>query len=242
MNNSLPIYTSAFSLRSIYQIKSSNGNLAAPASIYDSAKKHNLQKVFLLEQNFTSFLESVKILGKEFQLVYGIRFTASYGEYDFKINIFATNTAGTKDLQKLYTRYSVDFDSKIPIEEIQKAVDASDGLHICIPYFDSHIHKNLLGGKIFVDFGGKNKPTVFLESGTGVMFDGPLREKVEEYARANNLETQEVRSVYYENRADFQAFQTYRCVMARSKIDKPELQFMSSDEFCMESWAEQQNQ
>lgn len=229
MDKPVPVFTSAYSLRSILQIKPSTPN--GPGSIYDIAKKYNLDKILLLEANFTSFLEANKVLGKEFQLVYGIEFICSQGEYEFKSPVFAKNTAGTKDLQKIYTKYSVDFDSKIPFEKLIE--NMTDNLDICIPFYNSFIHKNLLGAKIFADF-GKYTPTVFLQS-NDVMFDAALREGVEKYAKANNLNTVEVKSIFYENRKDFDAYLTYTAIQSRSTYEKPEQQCMSSTEFCMES-------
>ena len=37
---------------------------------------------------------------------------------------------------------------------------------------------------------------------------------------------------------DFKAYLTFRCINKRSTLDKPELEHMTSNEFCMESWKE----
>ena len=80
------------------------------------------------------------------------------------------------------------------------------------------------------------EPVYFLED-NDLPFDELVTKKV------NNLSknTQKTQSIYYKNKKDFKAYLTYKCINNRSSLDKPELDHMTSNEFCVESWKEKNN-
>ena len=43
---------------------------------------------------------------------------------------------------------------------------------------------------------------------------------------------------YYNDRKDFKTYLTFRCINNRSVLNKPDIEHMSSNEFCFESWKE----
>jgi DNA polymerase III alpha subunit len=45
-------------------------------------------------------------------------------------------------------------------------------------------------------------------------------------------------SIYYENKEDFLAYLTFRCISERTTLSKPNLEHCSSNEFCAESFKE----
>ena len=65
-----------------------------------------------------------------------------------------------------------------------------------------------------------------------------IEEKVKNRVRQDKNETQKVQSIYYNQKKDFKSYLTFRCINNRSTLDKPELEHMTSDEFCFESWKE----
>ena len=70
-----------------------------------------------------------------------------------------------------------------------------------------------------------------------------MKSVIEDFAKTNNFKTQKAKSIYYRNRKDFRAFQTYKMITNRSfskkaSISAPNLEGCGSDEFCMESWLE----
>ena len=69
-----------------------------------------------------------------------------------------------------------------------------------------------------------------------------FQKKVQEYAENNNLKTQHTKSIYYKNKKDVKALQTYKCITGRSfgnkTLSKPNLDHFGSNEFCFESWKE----
>ena len=48
-----------------------------------------------------------------------------------------------------------------------------------------------------------------------------------------------IKSIFYEKREDFKAYLTFRCISNRTTLDKPNLDHMTSDDFCIESWRDQ---
>ena len=72
-----------------------------------------------------------------------------------------------------------------------------------------------------------------------MIFDPLIKNKMLEYAKSNNLESFNTKSIYYKNKKDFKCFLTFRCINNRTTLNKPEMEHMSSNEFCFESWLEQ---
>ena len=83
---------------------------------------------------------------------------------------------------------------------------------------------------------------IFFTEDNSLPFDNFLKRKVEDYALKNKLETQETKSIYYKNKKDATALQTYKCITGRTfgnkTLSKPNLDHFGSNEFCVESWEE----
>ena len=110
-------------------------------------------------------------------------------------------------------------------------------LLLCVPFYDSFLHRNTLENTVCVPEFTFTKPTFFLED-NGVPFDDLLKDRVMSYVEMNGFETQDVKSIFYACREDFKAYLTFRCINNRSTLNKPNLDHMCSDEFCLESWKE----
>ena len=48
----------------------------------------------------------------------------------------------------------------------------------------------------------------------------------------------EHRSIYYENKEDFKAYVTFKCINNRTVLENPKFDHLCSDEFSFESWKE----
>ena len=72
-------------------------------------------------------------------------------------------------------------------------------------------------------------------------FDNLVKEKVISQAKTEGSPVQKSQSIFYNLKRDFKAYLTFRCINNRSSLEKPELEHMTSDEFCMESWKEKCN-
>ena len=67
-------------------------------------------------------------------------------------------------------------------------------------------------------------------------FNYLIEKRVEEYCKDDKCLN--VKSVFYNKKEDFKAFLTFRCINNRSTLDKPNLDHMTSNEFCLENWKE----
>jgi DNA polymerase III alpha subunit len=67
-----------------------------------------------------------------------------------------------------------------------------------------------------------------------VPFNFLIEKHVKNYAK-DKLETIKTKSIYYNKKEDFKAYLTFRCINNRTTLDKPNLDHMTSDEFCLET-------
>ena len=88
------------------------------------------------------------------------------------------------------------------------------------------------------------KPTFFLEN-NNLPFDSIIENNVKKFCKEKGFETEKTKTIYYKNRKDFEAFQTYKCICSRggwsgrsASLQKPNLDHCGSKEFCIESWKE----
>ena len=85
------------------------------------------------------------------------------------------------------------------------------------------------------------EPTFFIED-NGLPFDNIVRTALVEYCKQHSHKTEDVKSIYYKNKRDLKAFQTYKCLCSRGfstkgkTLSEPNLDHFGSDEFCFESW------
>ena len=113
----------------------------------------------------------------------------------------------------------------------------SDDLIMGIPFYDSFIFNNALKNSICVPQIDFTKPVVFIEQNE-LPFDFLIKDKMLSFAEKNKLEVFNAKSIYYTDRKDFKTYLTFRCINKRTVLNKPDLEHMSSNEFCFETWKE----
>lgn len=216
-----------------------------PDSIVDLAVEAKLDKCVVIDDSLSGFLEIYTNLNKaKVSLIFGYRVTIVPNleekneeslEKESKIIVLAKNLAGYKKLIKISTKASTDgfyYQPRIDYKNLKELF--SDDLQLIIPFYDSYLFKNTLTfSQIVPDFGALD-PYYFVES-NGLPFDGIIEKKV----RAATSKIILAKSIYYKNRADFTAYMTLRCLSNRTTLEKPNLTGMFSNEFCFESWKEQ---
>lgn len=234
----IPIFTSHYSFgKSILTLDlPSNCKQDGPTSIFSIADREKLKQVFLLENSMTGFPEAIKhadALG--IQLIFGIQLSFEGGH---KINVFAKNSQGCRLLNKIYS----DTFANTPSECTEKILNThwnSKDLLLAIPFYDSFLHQNLTTFEAYTPNLSNFSPIFFLQN-NNLPFDFIIRTAAINYAKRNGLETQEVKSILYENKEDVNALQTYKCICSRkfgkSSLSKPNLDHFGSDEFCFESF------
>ena len=155
-----------------------------------------------------------------------------------KYIIFANNKEGYHRLIKINTTASKDgfyYNPRADFKTLKKHWDDND-LSLCIPFYDSFLHRNAIHGTLCVPNFDFTNPTFFIED-NDLYIDQVIRKHIEKHCE-DGCESQEVKSIYYKTRKDFKSYLTFRCINNRSTLDKPELEGMNSAEFCLQSWKE----
>jgi DNA polymerase-3 subunit alpha len=245
----IPLFKSHYSLgRSILTLEDKSETDEYPDSIIQIAKQNNLNEIFLVEDNMSSFLEAyTNCRNNNIKLNYGLRITTTESIIDkseesrsknSKLIIFFKNKKGYERLTKLFSIAAKDgfyYEPRIDYNTINK--NWSEDLIIAIPFYDSFIFNNTLKNSICVPQIDFAKPVFFIEQNE-LPFDLIIKEKVLSYAKKNKLEVFNTKSIFYNNKKDFKTYLTFRCINNRTILNKPEIEHMSSNEFCFESYLE----
>jgi DNA polymerase III alpha subunit len=219
-------------------------------SIFSIAKENNLKEVVLVEDSLTGFLQAKKVAeSMGIQLIFGLRVDMCENskvnpkesqDSRHKIIIFAKNSNGCILLNKIYSQaFSESFNAVD--KKILKNHWNDEDLKLAIPFYDSFIFQNTMKfGNCTPNF-SFTKPTFLLENNS-LPFDLLLRSRVMKYAAENKCETEQAKSIYYKNKKDVSALQTYKCITGRTfgnkTLSKPNLDHFGSNEFCFQSWKE----
>jgi len=245
----IPLFKSHYSLgRSILTLEDKSETDEYPDSIIQIAKQNNLNEIFLVEDNMSSFLEAyTNCRNNNIKLNYGLRITVTESIIDkseesraknSKLIIFFKNKKGYEHLTKLFSIAAKDgfyYEPRLDYTNIKN--NWSDDLIVAVPFYDSFIFNNTLKNSICVPQIDFAKPVFFIEQNE-LPFDLIMKEKVLLYAQKNKLDVFDAKSIFYNNKKDFKTYLTFRCINNRTILNKPEIEHMSSNEFCFESYLE----
>lgn len=226
------------------------------SSVFDIASNHKLEEVILVEDSLVGFLEAkntAESLG--IKLLFGLRISIcddmskktknDHLEGSHKIVIFAKNSNGCILLNKIYSLAFTKGEGKIDFKTLKTIYNEQD-LKIAIPFYDSFLYNNsfFYGEPCMFDFSFCN-PTYFIED-NDLPIDFILNRIVSDHCVKHGFETQKTKTIYYENRNDFEAYQTYKCICNRNPgraktLDMPNLDHCGSPEFCFESYLENES-
>ena len=214
-------------------------------SIISIAQENKLKSVFLVEDSMIGFLDAYqKCKEHDIQLIFGLRISCcnSVSEEDkksseHKIVLFAKNDNGVKNLIRIFSLANKNGGF---VDSVFLQNNWSNDLMLCIPFYDSFIYNNNFRGKQCLPNFNFTKATYFVENNS-LPFDLILKVKVEKWASARSEEIQQTKSIYYKNRKDFEAWQTYKCLCNRSfgkeqSLSSPNLEHCGSDSFCWEAF------
>ena len=242
--NCIPLFKSHFSFgRSILTLENKEENTDNFAdSIFPLLKKADLKELYLADDHFSGFLQANKNCADlKIKLNYGLRLTVCDDNQEkneeslitnSKVIVFAKNLRGYKRLVKLYTNASVNsfyYEPRTDWKRLKKIWSDND-LLMTFPFYDSYVFNNLLTNKVCC-------PDLFTEA---FYFeednDLPFDHLVSDRLRSLNVNILKSKSIYYSTKKDFPAYLTFRCINKRTSLSKPNIDHMSSDEFCFESW------
>ena len=152
-----------------------------------------------------------------------------------KLILFAKNREGYKKLIKLYTKASIEgfyYTPRLDYPSIKELYSAEDIL-VAVPFYDSFVHENTLNCKSCVPDLSFCSPVFMIEE-NDLPFNYLIENAVKKYAKSED-DLLKVKSVFYKNKEDFKSYLSFRCINSRSSLDKPNLEHMSSNEFCWEA-------
>jgi DNA polymerase-3 subunit alpha len=242
----IPLFKSHYSLgRSILTLEDKDEMDDYPDSIIQICKRNKMKELYLVEDNMSSFLEAYSNCRKNnIKLNYGLRISVTESMSDkseesktksSKIILFFKNKEGYQQLTKLYSIAAKEgfyYEPRLDYETISK--NWTDDLILCIPFYDSFIFNNTLRNSLCIPQFDFTKPIFFIED-NDLPFDALVKQKALSFAEKNGLKIYKAQSIFYNLREDFKAYLTFRCINNRSILNKPNLDHMSSNEFCFES-------
>jgi len=247
----IPLFKSHYSLgRSILTLSDQAAGDNYPDSIIQIAKQNKMKEIYLVEDNMSSFLEAyTNTRNNNIRLYYGLRISVTESitektedsrQKTSKIIIFFKNKKGYELLTKLFSiaaKIGFYYEPRLDYETLNKY--SSEDLLIGIPFYDSFIFNNTLRNYICIpQF--KLKPVAFIEN-NDLPFDSIIQAKIEKYIKENNIDAFKTKSIYYNKKKDFKSYLKFRCINNRSILNKTEIEQMSSNEFCFESFLEKKN-
>ena len=245
----LPLFKSHWSMkgRSILTLEPKGETEAGfPDSIIDVCVNNGLKEMFLVEDTMNGFLQAYKnSQDAGLKLRFGLRMTVCDDmtvkddesiRNQHRIIVWMLNTDSYKDLIKLSTKAATDGFYHVPRIDLATVKSLwTKNLGLSIPFYDSFIATNTLTfSSITTDF-GTIKPSFFDEPLHSLPFDCLIRDALVKHTTKQKTPIQAAHSIYYMNRADLKAYQTFRCIDKRgSDLSKPELPHFSDDSFCWE--------
>ena len=220
-----------------------------PDSVIDICKKNDFKKFFLVEDSMAGFLQAyANAKEHKLHLIYGLRMTVCQDinekseeskRNSCKYVILAKTSEGYSRLIKIYSIAAKDgfyYEPRADFDLLRKNWSDKD-LCLCVPFYDSFIFKNVLTTSMAVPEFNFTSPTFFLED-NDLPFDALIADAVNSFASTGKKrETVKTKSIYYKDKKDFKSYLTFRCINNRSSLEKPNLDHMCSNEFCLESWA-----
>lgn len=246
----LPIFRSNYSLTSILTLDapSSVEDIAdnRADSIFDICKTYDLKEVFIADNTLTGLIEAYENSKKaNLKLRFGFRVAVSQSIdskspeselTESKFIIFATKNS-FNDLINLHNiAATTGFNNGRPMLDFKSLrLNWTKNMCLCVPFYDSYLYYNLLYGRQCVPELDFTDPTYFIEN-NDLPFDKLLTDHIS--SSIKNHEILNSKTIYYKNRDDFEAYMTYRCILNRTTLQKPQLSHFGSKEFCMESWSE----
>lgn len=249
----LPLFKSHYSIgKSILTLNDpSDHKEGGSDSIFSIAQENNLKELVLVEDSLTGFLQAKKNADKlNMKLIFGLRINMKEdasltnkedsSNSSHKIILFAKNSKGCQLLNEIYSEAFTKCQNSVD-EKLLKKYWNKKHLILAIPFYDSFIFNNLMKFANCTPSFSFCDSTYFIED-NGLPFDRFLQQKVKNFAAKNKNKVELTKSIYYKNKKDVTALQTYKCITGRTfgvkTLSKPNLDHFGSNEFCFQSWKE----
>jgi hypothetical protein len=246
-----PIFKSTYSIgKSILTLDDSE-ELGGSDSIISICQDNKLSQLVLVEDSMTGFIKAHNICKEnDIHLIFGLRITCCNNTADdsissnHKIIIFAKNDDGCRLLNKISSHAAINCNNRIDFQYLNSIWQNND-VDLVIPFYDSFIFNNQMYLANCVPDFSRIKPSFFIED-NGLPFDFIIENHINNLTVGKlSYQKNRVKSIYYKNKKDYAALQTYKILCNRSfgkvaSLSSPNLNHFGSDEFCFESYLEQQ--
>lgn len=252
MNDLIPLFSTCSSLKQggIFTFEE-KPKKTGPVSIIKFVKEEGMKEIGFIESDFESFMVINKFIKPICKTIFGLKLVICNDLNDkselswkteSKVIIILKDDDAYKILIKLFTKAATDGFYYYPRLDWKtlKEMWNKDGLMLCLPFYSSFLAVNTLTFNSIIPDLPEN-PIIFKEINGCLPFDSLLDKSVSNYASSNNLTIQPTKSIYYKNRNDAKSFLIWRTILNKSSWAKPEMEFMSSKEFCWESFKELKN-
>jgi len=242
----VPIFRSNYSLTSILTLDKASSEQDRKKnradSVFDICHDNGIKDVFIADNNLSGLVEAYENSQTAgLNLRYGFRVnvcnnmddkTEASIKTEGKLIIFAKRD-NFKDLIKLHniaTTVGI-YDGRPRLDYSTIKKNWTKNLLMVIPFYDSFIFNNLLYGHECIPDIDFANPYICIEDNS-LPFDELVKNQIISSIKYDQIQT---KTVYYNKRADFNAYMTYRCILNRTNFQKPELSHFGSTEFCMEA-------
>jgi hypothetical protein len=244
MSDIIPIFKTDNSFgKSILTDKPPKEDDGGPKSVFSIVEKNGLKTLVLIEDSLMGFFDChkrAKSMGVK--LIYGVYFKIRDDrneKHDSKMIVLSKNDEGHQSLMKLYTETETKLGGKISVKELRDRIGGNKDVQICVPFYDSFIHWNLMNlDGISVDLNGLD--VVFFKDDKGLPFDYLISGKIDEFCK-DKFDIQDVHSIYYENDEEVKELQVLKILTSRKfgrppSLGNPNLEHFASDQFSWESY------
>lgn len=219
-------------------------------SVFSILNKDHKQ-VVLVEDSLIGFLQSQKIAKElDLQLIFGLRISCSHevnpdpkNACTHKIIIFAKNDQGCKLLNTIYSHAFCNNEGVLD-SNFLKECWSEDDLSLSIPFYDSFIFMNSLHFCSCIPNFSFTNPNFFIENNF-LPFDEDIKNKVIDYCEKYSYNYTDAKTIYYNKRSDFAAYQTYKCICSKKfkqrTLAVPNFDHLASPEFSYQSFLEHES-
>lgn len=251
MSRVIPFFKSHYSLnKSILTLSTEHEGENGPRSILSLCKENNIDSPFIVEDNMSGFLE-LYYNSKELNInpKFGLRLSVcdnfeekneASKKCESKIIIFLKDSSGYENLSRIFSFAAKDGFYYIPRIDFKTLEELwSDGLALGVPFYDSYLFNNFFKMSSCVPKKLWTKPVFFWEE-NGLPLDKIFKNVLQNHIDKNFPGTELIRSqsIFYNKREDFLAYLAMRCIGKKSVLQKPNLDHLCSDQFCLESFLE----
>ena len=199
-------------------------------AIFDLAA--NEKEVIIIDDNMGGFRAAKSIAkDRDKRLRFGVTLNSSTGQESSNVIYFAKDNKGVDSLRRICTKTFVDGEGTYQVDK-----NDLEGIKVAIPFYDSFIHKNLHFFGIH-DFNAEGISPIYFREDNGHPYDPFINAALDKLG----VETIAAKSIYYEKKAHFPAFQFYKanCVPRggrKPNFGNPNLNDCCSDEFSWENY------